>query len=246
MNLLTINPISSCNLSCEHCPNKEWTYPIDHEVNRVNNEIIFKWLEIYFNPYEWFLEISGGEPGLYPEINELIKTLNSIGYHGIIRTNGTLPTPKTDNFKRIAAWHKPISLFHPPEYCDMMFILENPDDCWKDKVEYCVNNNIPYKCFPYKRFGDPSFVDEPYRSDGKINTFFKHWTSVGSYGNLGYCYANWGKEHENMTDMSPPLLWNLDTCPTCSGIIGILELLDDALIDKLNEREKHFLLKKDI
>ena len=29
MNLLTLNPISSCNLSCEHCPNKEWTYPID-------------------------------------------------------------------------------------------------------------------------------------------------------------------------------------------------------------------------
>ena len=53
MNLLTINPISSCNLNCEHCPNKEWTYPIDHECNRMNNEIIFKWLDKYFSPYEW-------------------------------------------------------------------------------------------------------------------------------------------------------------------------------------------------
>ncbi len=99
MNLLTLNPISSCNLSCEHCPNKEWTYPIDdNEHNRLNNEIIFNWMAKYTNPYEWFLEISGGEPGLYPGISELVQELSRLGYYGIIRTNGTLPIPKTERF----------------------------------------------------------------------------------------------------------------------------------------------------
>ncbi len=56
--------------------------------------MILKWMDKYLNPYEWFLEISGGEPGLYKGINELISTLNSMGYYGIIRTNGTLPIYK--------------------------------------------------------------------------------------------------------------------------------------------------------
>lgn len=58
------------------------------------NSMILKWMDKYLNPYEWFLEISGGEPGLYKGINELISTLNSMGYYGIIRTNGTLPIYK--------------------------------------------------------------------------------------------------------------------------------------------------------
>lgn len=88
-------------------------YPIDDERNRLNNEIIFRWMKKYTNPYEWFLEISGGEPGLYPKISELIQELCRMGYYGIIRTNGTLPIPKTETFIRLAGWHKQTSLETP-------------------------------------------------------------------------------------------------------------------------------------
>ncbi|MCL2052792.1 MAG: hypothetical protein FWG91_13855 [Lachnospiraceae bacterium] len=223
MNLLTINPISSCNISCEHCPNKEWTYPIGDERNRLTNKIIFKWLEKYFNPREWLLEVSGGEPGLYPEIQGLITGLCAIGYRGIIRTNGTLPIPKTDNFKRIAAWHKPISIACPPKYCDVMLITKNPDDCWEEKSRHCLVNNIPHKCVPYVRFGDPALINEPPQGDIKTNTYFKYWTIVNSYGEQAFCYANWGGDGDNILNMAPPLLWDLNTCPSCHGIIGTIE-----------------------
>lgn len=246
MNLLTLNPISSCNLNCQHCPNKEWTYPIDDkEHNRINNEIIFKWLNKYFNPYEWFLEISGGEPGLYKEISELILKLNSMGYYGIIRTNGTLPIPKADNFIRLAGWHKPTGLSHPTQYCDIMLITKNPDDCWREKAKFCEDNNIPYKCIPYKRFGDPAFEDNPVHGDVKRNTFFKHWTIVSASGGLAYCYAHWGEEKDNIINMSPPLMRDMrSNCEDCGGMLGLLEFMDDDLKQKLAVRRDKYIYSK--
>jgi len=238
MNLLTLNPISSCNLSCKHCPNKEWTYPVDDEHNRLNNAIIFKWLNKYCNPYEWFLEISGGEPGMYKEISDLILRLNSMGYYGIVRTNGTLPIPKADNFIRLAGWHKPTSLFNPPKFCDVMLITKNPDDCWEEKAKYCKDNNIPYKCIEYKRFGEPQFADDPSRYETKVNTFFSHWTIVGSSGAQGYCYAMWGTEKDNIFNMAPPLMRDMiHDCPKCVGTLGLLDFMDNALRQKLIARK---------
>ena len=111
--------------------------------------------------------MNGRRTRFIPGISELIQELNSIGYHGIIRTNGTLPIPKVENFRRMRHGIKPISLATPPKYYDEMFITKNPDDCWQDKAKYCADNNIPYQCVPYKRYGDPSFVAEPLQEDGK-------------------------------------------------------------------------------
>ncbi len=245
MNLLTLNPISSCNLSCEHCPNKEWTYPIDDtEHNRLNNEIIFQWMAKYTNPYEWFLEISGGEPGVYPGISELVQELSRLGYYGIIRTNGTMPIPKTDTFIRLAGWHKQIRLSTPPKNCDVMLITKNPKDCWQDKAKYCQSNNILYKCIEYKRFGDADFIDDAdsSRYESKTNTFFTHWTIVGSSGVQGYCYASWGEDKDNICNMSPPLMKDMtQSCPTCAGTLGILDFMDDSLRQKLAVRRDRYV-----
>lgn len=245
INLLTLNPISSCNLRCEHCPNKQWTYPIDDERNRLTNSMILKWMDKYLNPYEWFLEISGGEPGLYKGINELISTLNSMGYYGIIRTNGTLPIYKCENFIRLAGWHKQTTINNPPIYCDVMLITQNPDDCWREKAQYCHRNAIPYKCIPYKRFGDPTFVDKPNQYETKINTFFKHWTIVGSSGVQGYCYAHWGEDKDNIFNMSPPLMMSMgQSCLRCSGMVGLLDFMDDELRQKLAVRRDRYIFSK--
>lgn len=244
MNLLTLNPISSCNLSCEHCPNREWTYPIDDERNRLNNEIIFRWMERYTNPYEWFLEISGGEPGLYPQISELIQELSERGYYGIIRTNGTMPIPKTETLIRLAGWHRQTSLENPPHYCDYMLITKNPKDCWREKAEYCKEKNIPYRCIEYKRFGDSDFIDEddPEQHERKINTFFTSWTIVGSSGVQGYCYAYWGKDKDNIFNMAPPLMRDMTKeCPTCGGMLGLLDFMDIEFMQKMDARRENYL-----
>ena len=89
-NLLTIYPIQSCNLKCPECPMKKWTYPVKDELNKLNNNILIPWVKKWTNPDDWMIEISGGEPGMYPEIEELVTELSDLGYHGLIKTNGTL------------------------------------------------------------------------------------------------------------------------------------------------------------
>ena len=123
-----------------------------------------------------------------------------------------------------------------------MLITQNPDDCWQAKAEYCYRNNIPYKCIPYKRFGDPTFEDGPMNDETQINTFFKHWTIVGSSGVQGYCYANWGQDKDNILNMSPPLLRDMtDSCPTCGGMLGLLDFIDEDLRQKLAVRRDKYL-----
>ena len=142
MHLLTIYPIQSCNLKCEQCPSKPWLLPVNDTGNKLNNEMLFKWLDKFCPPRKWFIEIRGGEPSLYPEIDGLVYGLNERRYYGLIKTNGILPIPKTEKFRRIAAWHLDIN--NPPKNYDSLLILKNPKDNWREKIKYCVDNNIPY------------------------------------------------------------------------------------------------------
>lgn len=155
-----------------------------------------------------------------------------------------MPIPKTDTFIRLAGWHKQIRLSTPPKTCDVMLITQNPDDCWREKAKYCLDNNIPYKCIPYKQFGDPAFEDNPIIGKDKVNTFFKHWTIISSSGGLAYCYANWGTE-ENVFNMSPPLMRDMTkNCLDCGGMLGLLEFMDDDYRQKLAEMRDMFIYSR--
>jgi len=152
LKLLCITLTQSCNYNCPYCTMKEWTYPIgmkmplmssgeEKPVNCITNERLLAWLDGYIPPGEWFIKITGGEPGLYPEIETLIPALEQRGYRGYVETNGSLPIPKSDNFPRLAAWHtgRP-----KPEYFDVMLILQDPADDWAAKVRHCEENGIPF------------------------------------------------------------------------------------------------------
>jgi hypothetical protein len=140
---------------------KEWTYPLDSDKNCMTNEMLLRWLDKFIDPKEWFIKITGGEPGLYPEIGKLIPSLANRGYRGYIETNGSLPIPKAENFPRLAAWHerKP-----KPKYVDIMLIIQAKDD-WKAKVKWCEDNKIPYYITMMRGQYSPFSIEERRAAD---------------------------------------------------------------------------------
>jgi len=184
--------------------------------DRITNELLLKWIDKYLDPKEWFIDITGGEPGLYPEIESLIPALSERGYRGIIRTNGSLPIPESPNFKRIAAWHKQTEGL--PKYYDFILILENPEDDWKGKEKYCKDNGIPCAVFPYKFFSTDCSQTTTYPPG--ILRLFRQVTTVFAGGAIGGCPTSSEHLGPSLLNMDPPIV--ADLCAVC-GNIGAVE-----------------------
>ena len=72
-----------------------------------------------------------------------------------------------------------------------------------------------------------------------------HWTIVGSSGVQGYCYAHWGEDKDNIFNMSPPLMMSMgQSCLRCSGMVGLLDFMDDELRQKLAVRRDRYIFSK--
>jgi len=234
MNLLTVYPVQSCNLKCEYCPMKKWTYPIDDERNRLNNNLIFSWLDKYCPPEEWCIEISGGEPGVYQDIKSLVGGLTERGYYGLIKTNGTQPIPHSDTFQRVAGWHLCRGLDNPPEYYDQMLIIRNPDDCWEAKRQYCIDHGIPYQDVIFRDYKIPY---EQRQAPQVKNTFIKNWTVLYSSGQLAQCYSGGNLPEATIQNMYPPPQANIsEHCQYCCNINGFEMFLSEELKQILAER----------
>jgi len=242
MKLLIISIVQSCNQNCYYCPTRRWLYPIDFKfpysgddslsdeekertrlpVNRITNEALLKWLDKYIDPKEWFIEITGGEPGLYKEINTLIPALNDRGFKGIIKTNGSLPIPKSNGFIRTTAWHEAVKDI--PPYYDKILIIKNPHDDWKKKVEYCEKNNIEYRLldfnYNYENIDNDKKMPEP-----KHNTVFEGMTLILSMGQIIPCFPKLPVDDENIFNMTPPKIQ--DTTKECSKCVHCLSAESD-------------------
>jgi len=238
MNLLTLYPIQSCNLKCEYCPMKQWTYPINDERNSINNDLIFLWLDKFCPPEEWCIEISGGEPGVYPEIEELVNGLTQRGYYGLIKTNGTLPIPHSENFQRIAAWHQSRGLDKPPEYFDQMLIIRNPNDCWEDKRRYCIDRGIIYTDVVFRDFSVPYEQRQDYsESDTRMCTFIKKWTVLYSSGQLSICYSGLNLPEATIQNMYPPPQMDVPKyCLYCCNVNGFEIFLSEEFKQKITKQ----------
>jgi hypothetical protein len=233
MHLLTIYPIQSCNLSCEQCPSKPWLLPVDDERNKLTNKMLFRWLDKFCPPHKWFIELRGGEPSLYPEINELVAGLNQRGYYGLIKTNGILPIPKSDNFRRIAAWH--LGIDNPPKHYDSLLILSNPEDKWREKIQYCIDNNIPYKQGTFCYFWGERKGQEVEPVPIRPVHFFQTWTMVFSNATMSYC-AERKKIGHSIEKMQKPLM--VIPCSTCTNVVGQEIWLTGELKRILKQRER--------
>ena len=144
MDYIQISLTTQCNRHCEYCPitqyrNVKPNWPIN------NNELIpfltRSMMEDDINPLDTVVELTGGEPALYPDLDMLIGFLSTSGFHVLIKTNGDLPISQSDNVLRIAAFHE---LNTPPKYFDIVLIIEDTPD-FESKFIYCVDNKIPFE-----------------------------------------------------------------------------------------------------
>lgn len=118
----------------------------DSEEHLLTNERIMKWLRKNLSPVNWIIELTGGEPALYKGIFDLVQELTIEGFRGLIKTNGLLPTPKSENFIRCAAFHQ---LNNFPKYWDKILIVDKLDS--EEKIKYCKDRNIPYEVIGYNK-----------------------------------------------------------------------------------------------
>jgi len=140
--LLFFHTSNYCNYNCWYCSAKKHNTKDPEKAYYEKKNDILNWFEKYIDPEKYFtLFTGGGEPATHPDFCEIISCLSKKGHRGQIRTNGSLPIPKS-NFTRIATWHQDYDF---PKYYDKILILENPNEDWKSKVEFCEKNNIYYR-----------------------------------------------------------------------------------------------------
>ena len=244
MKLLSIYIMQSCNINCYYCPMQRWMYPLDHKVpygsegdknnlllpiNRITAKDLLTWTDKYCPPDEWIVQFTGGEPGLHKEIAYLILAYNKRGYYGVINTNGTLYIPKSENFTRVTCWHE--SVKEIPPYHDWILLIKNPNDTWKEKEKYCIENNIPYKIVPFDR----SFEGKKSNNIGLPKKhYFTEMTRILSMGQIGECYKGQVVKGQDIFNMVPPVTKNMKRdCPCCGNARAVYDFLPEHIQDKI-------------
>lgn len=212
MNFLQVSLTNRCNFSCPTCPMGKWRnaesprWPLD-------NGILIPFLERYARPSEWVVELTGGEPSLYPGIDELMRWLSANGYRTLVKTNGSGDLPHLPNVNIVAAFHE---LERPPKNFDTYLII---DKLQREKKEaYCKENNIPYKVIGFNK-------ENP---DGASHGFAM-CAYVNPAGHQVGCQARRvtervvnGKDY-NRIDVRP--LVAMECCPHCKAAIDAWRFL---------------------
>jgi hypothetical protein len=195
----------------------------------ITNETLLGWLDAYMEPDKWIIEITGGEPGLYPEINKLVEELNNRGYAGMVKTNGSLPIHKTENIKLISAWHKGRAF---PLYYDEIVILKNPEDDWKAKEQYCKENGISYHTVLF----DTANMRNGKRVDMLLCEHHKiiYTCHINSSGQITKCAKDPVNPAYTIFNMTPPQTMNvLYSCPKCKGMYDVEMFLGEDIKTKI-------------
>jgi len=238
VNLLTVSLISSCNRRCYYCPVKKWLVTPERarerNINMITNAALLTYLDKYIDPSEWIIELTGGEPGLYPEIQTLIPKLAARGYLGLVKTNGSLPIPKSDNFQLIVAWHKGTEI---PAYYDQILIIQNPADDWERKVRYCADNGIPYQTVQFDRWFEKIPFDTSRNGLNKMLAVLH----INSSGRITPCSKRSSTNWLDIFTMSPPEPFaELTAVPACSRCKNVADVEKFLPTDLRKQVEKEY------
>ncbi|WP_084332274.1 radical SAM protein [Runella limosa] len=111
---IQLHPTRRCNLACLHC----YSYSAPHHRDMLDVEATKKFLAYAFEEGFNNIAISGGEPFLYSDLEELLRFAKEIGYQTTMASNGMLL--KTERAKRILAFVDliAISIDGPPPLHD--------------------------------------------------------------------------------------------------------------------------------
>lgn len=145
MNFIQIALTTKCNLACPHCPIEAYRNT-DDEPFTLSAARLIPWLAKYVDPKEWVVELTGGEPALFKDLDRLCQWLSGNKYQTIIKTNGILPIEPHPHILRVAAFH---NLDRPPRYFDIILIIDKLDREAKEK--YCKEHGWPYKVIGFNK-----------------------------------------------------------------------------------------------
>jgi len=174
MNLLQISLTNKCNKACSYCPIEKWRNKEEYP-NLLTNERLIPLLE-QLDPKEWTIELTGGEPALYPELDQLLEWLEARKFKGVIKTNGSLPIRKVPHFKIVAAFH---DLNDPPECYDEILIISNTLN-FKEKIARCLQEGVIYRVIE---------KDTHYKANSELKTNIEKIMFVNPEGCKSECSA---------------------------------------------------------
>jgi hypothetical protein len=112
----------------------------------LDNATLIPWIENNVRPDMWVIELTGGEPSIYPGIKELMRWLDGHGYRVLVKTNGSGDLEHLPNTTIVAAYHR---LEEPPKNYDVYLIVDKIER--EEKESYCKTNGIPYKVIGYEK-----------------------------------------------------------------------------------------------
>jgi hypothetical protein len=162
--------------------------------NFLTNERLFLLLN-RLSAQEWVVELTGGEPALYPELDELLNWLQAKNFHGLIKTNGTLPIRRVPSFKIIAAFHE---LQNPPRWYDEILIINHTPDS-ESKIKWCIEHGIKFGVIERDTYSKPTSG----KSSGRI-------MFVNPAGSKSECSG--GQQRIPLEEAEFP---SRDACPGC-------------------------------
>lgn len=179
----------------------------------LDNATLVPWIADNVMAKRWVIELTGGEPSLYPEIDELLHWLSDNGYRTLVKTNGSGNLPHLPNVKLVAAFHR---LEEPPKNFDEYLIVDKIQR--EEKEAYCKEHGIPYKVIGYDKENPDNARHE-----------FELCAFVNPAGHQVGCLAE--KPHERVVDGDDynrishrPLIPQV-CCPHCKAAIDAWRFL---------------------
>ncbi len=137
--LAHIIPMRRCNLSCSYC--NEY----DKVSAPVSTEEMLRRIDLLARLGTQIITISGGEPLLHPDLDEIIRSIRSHGTIATIITNGYLLTPeRIEQLNRAGLEHLQISIdnVNPDEVSKKSLkVLDRKLEWLKEHADFDVNIN---------------------------------------------------------------------------------------------------------
>ena len=205
-----------CNLQCKNCINcsplvgqQNLNFPeIDYEKTC---ETIKYFKNLGFN----MVNISGGEPLLYPKIFDLIRYCNSLGLYTTVNTNGLL-IPKIKI---------PDDILNLLKSDKMRFIVSQKGKYFDNSkaIDFLEKNNLPYTIVELEnyKFNKVKITKEK-NLDTKPLLNCKHCCTQILNDTIYFCSVAFRKEIFNLNYIENDMVFNYDHFKSIGDIMSVL------------------------